>query len=139
MADLGDTFKKVFLAGIGAAAETTQKAQDLLDEMVKKGELTVEQGKALNQELKHDAESKWKEVKKRAEDSAEKKAEEGKEEKDDKADKAEKTEKAESAAEKAVDFAEILKNLSADDLRDLKKKLDSIDIDSLGKEEKKEE
>lgn len=134
MAELGDTLKKVLLAGIGAAAETTQKAQDLLDEMVKKGELTVEQGKALNQELRHDAEDKWKDVKKRAEDSAEKKAQESRNK-----EKAEKSEKEETPVDKAVDFAEILKNLSADDLRDLKKKLDSIDIDSLGREEKKDE
>ena len=29
------------------------KSKDVVDELVKKGELTVEQGKALNEELKH--------------------------------------------------------------------------------------
>ncbi|MGI6501714.1 MAG: phasin family protein [Anaerostipes sp.] len=48
-----DGLKKIMLAGIGAIATTGEKSKDLLDEMVKKGELTVEQGKALNEELKH--------------------------------------------------------------------------------------
>lgn len=53
MEKLGDGLKKVILAGIGAVATTAEKSKDVLDEMVKKGELTVEQGKVLNQELKH--------------------------------------------------------------------------------------
>lgn len=32
---------------------TAEKSKDVLDDMVKKGELTVEQGKVLNEELKH--------------------------------------------------------------------------------------
>ena len=32
---------------------TCRKSKEVLDELVKKGELTVEQGKVLNQELKH--------------------------------------------------------------------------------------
>ena len=32
---------------------TAEKSKEVLDEMVKRGELTVEQGKVLNQELKH--------------------------------------------------------------------------------------
>ncbi|MDD3221337.1 MAG: hypothetical protein EOM34_06460 [Clostridia bacterium] len=53
MDGLGESVKKLLLAGIGAVALTTEKSKDLLDEMVKKGELTVEQGKVLNEELKH--------------------------------------------------------------------------------------
>lgn len=53
MEKLGENVKKIFLAGIGAVAVTAEKSKDLLDEMVKKGELTVEQGKVLNEELKH--------------------------------------------------------------------------------------
>lgn len=53
MEGFGDNIKKVLLAGIGAVATTAEKSKDLLDEMVKKGELTVEQGKVLNEELKH--------------------------------------------------------------------------------------
>lgn len=53
MEGFGENVKKLLLAGIGAVATTAEKSSELLDEMVKKGELTVEQGKALNQELKH--------------------------------------------------------------------------------------
>ena len=49
---LGDGLKKIILMGIGAAAMTAEKSQQIVDELVKKGELTVEQGKELNQELK---------------------------------------------------------------------------------------
>ncbi|MEE8816429.1 MAG: phasin family protein [Lachnospiraceae bacterium] len=45
--------KKLILAGIGAAATTTEKSEQILNDLVKKGELTVEQGKSLNEELKH--------------------------------------------------------------------------------------
>ena len=61
MEKLGNGLKKVLLAGIGAVAVTGEKSKDLLDEMVKKGELTVEQGKALNEELKHNIKSTVKE------------------------------------------------------------------------------
>ena len=61
MDNLGDGLKKVLLAGIGAVAVTGEKSKELLDEMVKKGELTVEQGKALNEELKHNIKSTVKE------------------------------------------------------------------------------
>lgn len=53
MDGIGENVKKLLLAGIGAVATTTEKSKELLDEMVKKGELTVEQGKVLNEELKH--------------------------------------------------------------------------------------
>ena len=36
---------------------TAEKSKEILDELVKKGELTVEQGKVLNQELKHNIKS----------------------------------------------------------------------------------
>ena len=49
---IGDGIKKFVLMGIGAAAMTVEKSQQMVDELVKKGELTVEQGKELNQELK---------------------------------------------------------------------------------------
>lgn len=53
MDKLGDTIKKILLAGIGTVAVTADKSKEILDELVRKGELTVEQGKVLNQELKH--------------------------------------------------------------------------------------
>ena len=53
MDSFGENIKKLLLAGIGAVAVTAEKSKDLLDEMVEKGELTVEQGKVPNEELKH--------------------------------------------------------------------------------------
>ena len=53
MQKLSEGLKKILLAGIGTVAVTAEKSKDVLDEMVKRGELTVEQGKVLNKELKH--------------------------------------------------------------------------------------
>lgn len=53
MERLTDGLKKILLAGIGTVAVTAEKSKEVLDEMVKRGELTVEQGKVLNQDLKH--------------------------------------------------------------------------------------
>lgn len=53
MDKFGDSVKKLLLAGIGAAATTAEKSKEILDDLVEKGELTVEQGKVLNEELKH--------------------------------------------------------------------------------------
>ena len=48
MEKISDSMKKILLAGIGAAATTAEKSKEILDDLVKKGELTVEQGKVLN-------------------------------------------------------------------------------------------
>ena len=53
MLDLGENLRKLILAGVGVAAVTKEKGADVLNELVKKGELTIEQGKVLNEELKH--------------------------------------------------------------------------------------
>ena len=53
MGQLSEGVRKLILAGIGAVAATKEKSEVILDELVKKGELTVEQGKVLNEELKH--------------------------------------------------------------------------------------
>ena len=50
--------KKIFLAGIGTVATTYEKANELIDDMVKKGNLTVGEGKELSQELKTDFKNK---------------------------------------------------------------------------------
>lgn len=50
--NLQDEMRKVFLAGVGAVATTAEKAQELVEKLVEKGELTVSQGKDLNEELK---------------------------------------------------------------------------------------
>lgn len=50
MEKLGESLKKLLLIGIGTAAVTAEKSKEVLDDLVKKGELTVEQGKVLNKE-----------------------------------------------------------------------------------------
>ena len=52
------SFKNIFLAGVGATAYSFEKAQELVDDLVKKGELTVQQGKVVNEELKHNMSQK---------------------------------------------------------------------------------
>ena len=59
----GDEIKKVFLAGIGAIAETIETGQEMVDSLVEKGELTVKQGKILNEELKHGFKENGKDLK----------------------------------------------------------------------------
>ena len=61
MGSLGDGVKKVLLAGIGTVAVTAEKSKEVLDKMAERGEAAVEQGKVLNQELKHNAKKKVKE------------------------------------------------------------------------------
>ncbi len=53
MLDLGENLRRLILASVGVAAVTKEKGADVLNELVKKGELTIEQGKVLNEELKH--------------------------------------------------------------------------------------
>lgn len=56
MATFGDGLRSIMLAGIGAMAMTGEKAQELVGQLIEKGEITVDQGKELNNELKHRAE-----------------------------------------------------------------------------------
>ena len=53
--DLGEGVRKIFLVGVGAIATGAEKSQQIIDDLVKKGELTVEQGKDLNDELSRKA------------------------------------------------------------------------------------
>ncbi|MBU5256537.1 phasin family protein [Tissierella praeacuta] len=47
-----EILKKVFLAGIGTLALTYEKTNEVVEAMVEKGKITMEQGKELNEELK---------------------------------------------------------------------------------------
>ena len=73
MADLnlGEGLRKVMLAGVGALATTYEKGSEIVDDLVKKGELTVEQGKALNTELRRKVTATIDEAKQSAEQPAE--------------------------------------------------------------------
>lgn len=55
---LSEDMKKIVLLGVGAAALTAEKSKELIEELVKKGELSIEQGKVLNEELKHHIQTK---------------------------------------------------------------------------------
>jgi len=62
--------ENIVLAGIGAVAKSAESAGELLEELVKKGELTVEQGKALNEELKHGIKEKVNKTSKKVQSTA---------------------------------------------------------------------
>ena len=49
--------KNIFLAGVGAAALTYEKATDVISQLVERGKLTLEEGKELSEELKRDVKS----------------------------------------------------------------------------------
>lgn len=51
--------KDIFLAGVGALAITGEKASEVVEHLIERGELTVDQGKEINQELKHKAEENF--------------------------------------------------------------------------------
>jgi len=61
--------EKIVLAGIGALATTAEKSAEMLDELVKRGELTIEQGKTRNEELKHTVKTTLSETGKPADDA----------------------------------------------------------------------
>lgn len=56
MTNIGDGFKNIFLAGIGVLAYTGEKGKEIIDQLVEKGEITLDEGKELNEELKRKAE-----------------------------------------------------------------------------------
>ena len=70
MPDFGEGLRKVFLAGVGAIAATAEKGQELVNDLVKRGELTVEQGKKLNSELAHKAGEKSDSLKEKLADAS---------------------------------------------------------------------
>lgn len=47
-----DELKKILLAGIGSIAYTYEKSANVVEELVEKGRLSVDEGKELSQELK---------------------------------------------------------------------------------------
>ncbi len=92
----GDGIKKLVLMGIGAVAVTAEKSQQIVDELVKKGEITVEQGKELNQELKRSVKKSFEDV------------------------EAAKAEAEEKAADKADELGKKISDMSAEELEKLK-------------------
>lgn len=58
-----DELKNVLLAGIGSAAYTYEKASKIVDDLVEKGKLTVDEGKELSSELKRNIIEKGEKIK----------------------------------------------------------------------------
>ena len=58
MSIIRDQLTRVILAGIGAVAISSEKSKELVDSWVERGEITVERGKVLNEELKKEFKSK---------------------------------------------------------------------------------
>ncbi len=55
MPDVTDTFRNIFLAGVGALAIGAERTQEVIDQLVAKGQITVDQGKEMAEELKQQA------------------------------------------------------------------------------------
>ncbi len=51
MSNIGDGFKNIFLAGLGAIALTGEKGKEIIDDLVARGESVMDQSRELNQEL----------------------------------------------------------------------------------------
>lgn len=49
--DMAESVKKLFLASVGVVALSAEKTTEVMNDLVEKGKITVEQGKELNQEL----------------------------------------------------------------------------------------
>lgn len=55
---MNNDIKNFFLAGLGSAAYTYEKATNLIDDFVQKGKLTFQEGKDLSEELKRNVKEK---------------------------------------------------------------------------------
>lgn len=55
--------RKIFLAGVGTAALTCEKAGEVISSLIEKGKLSVEEGKELSEELKRNLTTKGTEAK----------------------------------------------------------------------------
>ena len=53
MESITKEIRKLLLAGLGAAVEGKERGGKLLEELAEKGEVALEHGKVLNEELKH--------------------------------------------------------------------------------------
>lgn len=70
MANIGDGLKSIFLAGIGVMAYTGEKGKEIVDQLVEKGEITLDQGRELNEELRRKADDATKGVRESALETA---------------------------------------------------------------------
>lgn len=61
MADT-NPFQQIFLAGVGALAIGAEKSQQVVDQLVQKGKITVDEGKAMAQDAASQAEDDFQNV-----------------------------------------------------------------------------
>lgn len=61
-----EEMKKLCLAAVGAAAITYDKTIDIINDLVEKGKITVEEGKELSEELKRNISTKAEAAKNKA-------------------------------------------------------------------------
>ncbi|MCC6094797.1 MAG: hypothetical protein LIV24_07260 [Eubacterium sp.] len=108
---LTDTFRNVFLAGVGAVAVGAEKSKALIDTLVEKGEITVEQGKVLNQELKHKIDTTTDNIKTKAQANAD-------------------AMRAAAAVPKGNDFSAMLNKLTPEQMEALKEQLAAKQADA---------
>lgn len=59
--DVSENIRKLIMAGIGAVSITAEKSQEALEQLAKKGEEAVSQGKVLNEQLRHEVKEAIKE------------------------------------------------------------------------------
>lgn len=62
MTTTNDPIRQIFLAGIGALAIGAEKSQQLVDQLVQKGKVTVDEGKAMSEDLSSQAEQNFDKV-----------------------------------------------------------------------------
>ena len=108
------SFKTIFLAGVGATAYSFEKAQELVDDLVKKGELTVQQGKVVNEELKHNMSEKLRAAADSIENAGKKAADAA-------------SDVIENAAGKAGGLLDKVADMTAEERAALKEKLQELD------------
>ena len=53
--NIANGFKDIVLAGVGALSLGGAKAKEVVDSLIERGQVSVEQGRAINEELKHKA------------------------------------------------------------------------------------
>ncbi|NBJ66609.1 hypothetical protein [Adlercreutzia caecimuris] len=70
MTTIADGLKDVFLAGVGAMALGAEKTQELVEQLIAKGEITVEQGKQINSEVLKRAQVKAQQAGRQAHEAA---------------------------------------------------------------------
>lgn len=130
---ISDGFKKLTLAAIGAGAITYEKTSEILGRLVEKGEITVDQGKVINSELKHNVKESVKNQKDIVEESARKAREEAKTRRAMKDKDPDKTvdqaaaEAVDDAARAAKDVIDLVSRLSVEQIAAVRKAIDSLD------------